>query len=295
MNAGQGKNRVAAFFDLDGTLFPLPSLERRFAGRLRDEGAIPLRNYFLWLGRAVRLGGHGLVRMSGANKMYLRDVPVSWGADVFADAVTDVSAITEAAASIFTGLTGTQSLPGSGLTGVSVLPRFFPGALDRLARHAAQGHTIVLVTGTLEPLAKHAALALTLRLLIRDITASVGVCATRLEEIDGRWSGRITGEAIFGDAKTRAVQRIAACGGFDLARCYAYGNATDDRWMLAAVGRPAAVNPSRELERIARLRSWPILRWKEKESRRAATATKTEGGRGVKGTVIPKMNSEIVG
>lgn len=176
-----------------------------------------------------------------------------------------------------------------------MLPRFFPGALDRLARHAAQGHTIVLVTGTLEPLAKHAALALTLRLLIRDITASVGVCATRLEEIDGRWSGRITGEAMLGDAKARAVQRIAASSGFDLARCYAYGNATDDRWMLAAVGRPAAVNPSRELERIARLRSWPILRWKEKESRRAATATKTEGGRGVKGTVIPKMNSEIVG
>ena len=292
MNAGGGKNRVAAFFDLDGTIFPLPSLERRFAGRLRDEGAIPLRNYFLWLGRAVRLGGHGLVRMSGINKMYLRDLAVSWGADVFADAATDVSAATEAAASM---LTGTKNLPGSGLTGVSVLPRFFPGALDRLARHAAQGHTIVLVTGTLEPLAKHAALALTLRLLIRDITASVGVCATRLEEIDGRWSGRITGEAMLGDAKARAVQRIAASSGFDLARCYAYGNATDDRWMLAAVGRPAAVNPSRELERIARLRSWPILRWKEKESRRAATATKTEGGRGVKGTVIPKMNSEIVG
>jgi phosphoserine phosphatase len=292
MNAGGGKNRVAAFFDLDGTIFPLPSLERRFAGRLRDEGAIPLRNYFLWLGLAVRLGGHGLVRMSGVNKMYLRDLAVSWGADVFADAAADVSATTEAAASM---LTGTKNLPGSWLTGVSVLPRFFPGALDRLARHAAQGHTIVLVTGTLEPLAKHAALALTLRLLIRDITASVGVCATRLEEIDGRWSGRITGEAMLGDAKARAVQRIAASSGFDLARCYAYGNATDDRWMLAAVGRPAAVNPSRELERIARLRSWPILRWKEKESRRAATATKTEGGRGVKGTVIPKMNSEIVG
>jgi hypothetical protein len=34
--------------------------------------------------------------------------------------------------------------------------------------------------------------------------------------------------------------------------------------MLGAVGRPAAVNPSRELERIARLRNWPILRWEKK-------------------------------
>jgi phosphoserine phosphatase len=268
MIASEGKNRVAAFFDLDGTLLPLPSLERRFAGRLREQGAIPVRNYFLWLGRAIQFGGRGLVRMTGANKIYLRNVAVSIGADAFAGTGAGAGATTDAAPS---GLTETQ-------TGVSVLPGFFPGALDRLARHAAQSHTIVLVTGTLEPLAKQAALALTLRLLIRGITASVGVCATRLEEIDGCWSGRITGDAMFGEAKARVVQRIAACSGFDLAKCYAYGNATDDRWMLGAVGRPAAVNPSRELERIARLRNWPILRWKENEppqqTGRAAAASK---------------------
>ena len=54
---------------------------------------------------------------------------------------------------------------------------------------------------------------------------------------------------------------VAANSGFDLARCYAYGDTATDRWMLGAVGRPAAVNPSRELQRIARLLDWPVLWW----------------------------------
>jgi len=37
-------SRVAAFFDIDGTLLPLPSLERRFIAELRSEGLMPARN-----------------------------------------------------------------------------------------------------------------------------------------------------------------------------------------------------------------------------------------------------------
>src|SRR5947208_13652124 len=47
--------RIAAFFDLDGTLMPLPSLERRFFRMLRKRHEIPLKNYFLWLGEALQL------------------------------------------------------------------------------------------------------------------------------------------------------------------------------------------------------------------------------------------------
>ena len=43
--------RVAAFFDLDGTLVALPSLERSFFRMLRCRAAIPAKNYFLWLGK----------------------------------------------------------------------------------------------------------------------------------------------------------------------------------------------------------------------------------------------------
>ena len=63
-----------------------------------------------------------------------------------------------------------------------------------------------------------------------------------------------------------AVRRIAQDNDFDLARCYAYSDTAHDRWMLGAVGRPAAVNPSLELRRIAMLRHWPIFDWRTDEN-----------------------------
>ena len=58
MNANQTRGRVAAFFDLDGTLLPLPSLERRFVGTLRGRNAIPAKNYFRWLAQAFTAAGN---------------------------------------------------------------------------------------------------------------------------------------------------------------------------------------------------------------------------------------------
>jgi HAD superfamily hydrolase (TIGR01490 family) len=235
---------VAAFFDLDGTLIPGPSLEKRFFADLRCRRAFPVRNYLLWLARAARLAPRGIQTMRHANKMYLRGVRRD-GSE-FSDAEQINRAV----------------------------PRFFPAAIDQVAWHAKQGHAIVLVSGTLAPLAEEMGLALVLRLAVRGIEASVGACATRLEENEGRWTGRIIGEAMFGESKARAVRRIAAEGGFDLSQCYAYGDCINDRWMLEAVGRPTAVNPSQDMERLAGRRGWPVLMWAERGASSQTVQTK---------------------
>ena len=67
---------VAAFFDLDGTLVALPSLEKRLFRMLRRRRAIAGRNYFLWLREAVRLVPRRIGRILQANKMYLRGVQI---------------------------------------------------------------------------------------------------------------------------------------------------------------------------------------------------------------------------
>src|SRR5580692_4811498 len=67
---------VGAFFDLDGTLMPLPSIEKRFFSTLKFRRIIGMRNYFLWLAGAVRLVPRGISQIMHANKMYLRDVRV---------------------------------------------------------------------------------------------------------------------------------------------------------------------------------------------------------------------------
>ena len=227
----RGRN-IAAFFDLDGTLVPLPSLERRFFQVLRYRRAIAAKNYWLWLSEAVRLAPHGLSAIRHGNKMYLGGVAVDrWGEG-----------------------------------GLKPAPAFFGDALARVAWHAGEGHTIVMVSGTLEPLANEAARAIEDELAARGIFPAIRVCATRLEEMDGRWTGRILGEAMFGKAKLRAALRIAEEMKLDLAHCYAYADNSSDRWLLEAVGHPIAVNPSNDLAQLARIRAWPVLNWEGKEN-----------------------------
>src|SRR2546429_8565245 len=66
--------RIAAFFDLDGTLMPLPSLERRFFRMLRKRHEIPLKNYFLWLGAGLQFFARGISALAHTKKMYLQGV-----------------------------------------------------------------------------------------------------------------------------------------------------------------------------------------------------------------------------
>jgi HAD superfamily hydrolase (TIGR01490 family) len=232
---------VAAFFDLDGTLVPLPSLEWKFFRMLRYRKHIGIRSYFLWCVEALWQLPRGINQILHANKMYLGGISVG-EKDLFK------------------------------------VPTFYPEAIERMVWHAERGHLIVIVSGTLELLGERAARALEAELGERGLATKICVCATRLEVKCGRYTGRILGEAIFGEAKARAVPRIAAEENLDLQRCFGYGDSVSDRWMLDAVGKPAAVNPSNDLARIARRNDWPVLTWgKEKTfTQRAQRAERTQ-------------------
>lgn len=241
MSAVREGQSVAAFFDIDGTLVPRPSLERRLFAELRYRRVLPARNYFLWLMRAVRLVPQGLEMIRHANKMYLRGVRVS--------------EIEESSAE---GRAARQAPPRTAMPAL-----LFREGVERVAWHAAQGHAIVLVSGTLAPLARNVAVMVVLQLALGGLGGSIEICSTELEEIAGKWTGQIVGEALFGEAKGRAVRRFAREHGTDLRGCFAYGDGLSDRWMLEAVGRPVAVNPSQDLHRMARKRDWPILWWRD--------------------------------
>lgn len=251
MSAAAGSRHVGAFFDVDGTLVPPPSLERRFFASPRRRRAIPVKNYFLWLAHAFRLMPQGIAMIQHGDKMYLRGVRA---------AEIEEKACGEVRGNLF---------------GPAGIPLMSEMAFDRLVWHATQEHAIVLVTGTLAPLARTFALHLVIKLAARRLTASIGVCATELEEVGGRWTGRIIGEAIFGEAKARAVQRVARELGLDLARSHAYGDSASDRWMLEAVGRPTTVNPSPDLARIARRKDWPVLWWDKRDKGPTLSAQST--------------------
>jgi HAD superfamily hydrolase (TIGR01490 family) len=255
---------IAAFFDLDGTLMPLPSLEKRFFAMLRYRKFIGIRNYFLWLMEAAQLVPRGINQIMHANKMYLRGVRADVGGGG-----TDIPVCLRI---------GDEAQEERKRQARMPVP-LYPEAIECVAWHAERGHLIVIVSGTLEPLAEGVARWLEVELAERGLATKIWVCATRLEQSAGSWTGRIAGEVMFGEAKARSIRRVATAENLDLRRCFAYGDSSSDKWMLDAVGRPAAVNPSSDLAWIARRNEWVVLRWGKERTRtqRTQRARRTQG------------------
>jgi phosphoserine phosphatase len=217
--------RVAAFFDIDGTLAPEPSLERRMFRALRRSGAIPLMNYARWGAEAVRLLPRGWAEVAQGNKRYLH------------------------------GLRMEQLLAAMDTVA------FFEEGVARVEWHARRGHQVVLASGMVKPLARMVAMALECELEARGVVREILVSATKLEEAGAVFSGRIVGDANFGQAKRRAMQIVAQAMQFNLRESHAYGNTLHDRPMLEAVGHAHAVNPGRELAGLANRCDWEIWHW----------------------------------
>jgi putative phosphoserine phosphatase/1-acylglycerol-3-phosphate O-acyltransferase len=237
--------RIGAFFDLDGTLLPGPSLELRFVRFLRMSGEIDFVTGLRWFGQFVRqlfawkragIGERWTAAMDG-NKAHLAGLKSS-------------------CAESFLGELSLEPL------------EFFREALQRVAWHVAQDHVVCLVTGSLAPLALCAAwrLATQAAKWASGMRPKIYVCATQLEEPDGHWTGEVEGEAVVGTAKARAIETFASKHEIDLQRSYAYGDRWSDRAMLASVGHATAVNPSAALEGAARLRGWGVVGWAECEA-----------------------------
>jgi phosphoserine phosphatase len=220
-----------AFFDVDGTLLPHPSLERRFFWYLARRGKIRAANYSRWIAEMFRLSSANLATALQSNKMYLR------------------------------GVSAAVLCQGCCAQSRYWMPEFFPAAMQRIWWHALRGDRTVLVTGTLAPLAEVVKAALERELLGRGVESQVSVFATELGLCEGSWTGTVAGEPRLGEAKAAAVKRFALVCGAPLSECFAYGNHALDRSMLEAVGTPIAVNPTSRLRQIARQRGWQVMKW----------------------------------
>jgi HAD superfamily hydrolase (TIGR01490 family) len=127
-------------------------------------------------------------------------------------------------------------------------PLVYREPLDLVVKHRERGEPVYVVSATLqeiiEPLAEELGFD--------------GAVGSLCEVVDGRYTGRSL-RSCHGAGKAEAVRELAAAEDIDLARSTAYSDSHTDLPFLEAVGRPVAVNPDRELLRIARDRGWPIL------------------------------------
>jgi HAD superfamily hydrolase (TIGR01490 family) len=131
-------------------------------------------------------------------------------------------------------------------------PSLYDSALDLVQKSRDAGHEIVLVSGALDVVMKHFA----------DYIGGATIIANRLEIKDGIATGKLLAPVIAGPEKARVVRAHARANGYDLDECFAFSDSYSDVPMLSVVGHPAAVNPDKRLELLAKAYSWPTFRLK---------------------------------
>lgn len=132
-------------------------------------------------------------------------------------------------------------------------PHLAPAIVARLEEHREKGHLLVLVSGSLRYLLEPAA---------EDLGFDLLLCTDLEVDADGFLTGNPEGPVCVQDNKRQATLKIAEQHGLDLGRSYAYGDHHADIPLLESVGYPHAVEPSGTLEKVARERGWPILRYR---------------------------------
>jgi HAD superfamily hydrolase (TIGR01490 family) len=131
----------------------------------------------------------------------------------------------------------------------AILPRVYPQMLEEVYAHQDAGRATFIVSaagnGVVEPLAR--------------VLGMDGGIGTRYEvDGDGAFTGRFDGPFVYGPGKVEAMEAFAAEHEIDLAQSYAYSDSLSDLPMLRAVGHPVAVNPDRDLARLARAEGWGV-------------------------------------
>ncbi len=216
--------RIAAFYDVDGTLV--------------DSNIV-----YAYLYYALRLPkiSDRLKRISRAALLS----PVYIAAELF-----NRSAFNRLFYANYKGLPFERlRLMGREVAEKAFIPHLYADARSRIRTAKEQGIVQVIVSGALD-------------LVMEPFAAELGidhVIANRLEFQDNVATGRLLPPVLAGEEKRKAVQTFARENDIDLSLSYAFGDSKADLGMLESVGFPCVVNPGKNLESIAAERGWTAL------------------------------------
>lgn len=124
-------------------------------------------------------------------------------------------------------------------------------AIALVEAHRAAGHKLVIVSAAsryqIDPIAR--------------VLGIEEICCTRLEVVDGRFTGKVIAPLCFGEGKLLTARRSAGLHKAPLKHCWFYSDSSDDLPLLRKVGHPVAVNPTDKLGAHARASNWPQLQF----------------------------------
>ncbi|MGH2750370.1 MAG: HAD family hydrolase [Actinomycetota bacterium] len=128
-----------------------------------------------------------------------------------------------------------------------ISPLIYAEALELIHDHNAAGRLVCIVSSSPEEVVEPLARMLRINHYI----------ATRTRIVDGKYTGELEFYA-YGPNKPVAIKELAAELDIDLDNSFAYTDSVTDLPMLESVGNPVAVNPDKELRRLALERDWRI-------------------------------------
>jgi phosphoserine phosphatase len=128
--------------------------------------------------------------------------------------------------------------------------RVLADGVELLRRARAERKRVVLLADSIEPVVQP---------LVEHLRCVDDYVCNRLEFRDGLATGKLIDPVIGGHDGGRFVMEYAREHAIDLTASTAYGAHGPDVLMLAAVGRPCAVNPGYTLRRAAREAGWPVM------------------------------------
>jgi HAD superfamily hydrolase (TIGR01490 family) len=214
---------AGAFFDVDNTMMVGASIFHFAKG-------LAARNFFSWRDLGSFTLQQVKLRVRGESKDDMHRTRESALAFVAGKRVADVVAL------------------GEEIYAESMAAKIWPGTYALARRHLDAGGRVWLVTATPQELA----------VIIADRLQLTGALGTVAEVVDGRYTGRLVGDVLHGQAKAAAVRALATREGLDLGSCWAYSDSINDLPLLSLVGHPVAINPDSALRDEARMHGWEI-------------------------------------
>jgi putative phosphoserine phosphatase/1-acylglycerol-3-phosphate O-acyltransferase len=127
----------------------------------------------------------------------------------------------------------------------------YPESRALVAAHLAKGHTVAIIS---------AATPYQVTPVASDLGIEHVMC-TKMEVVNGKFTGNIVEPACWGEGKAHASQVLSDTLNLDLSKSYFYTDSAEDMPLLDMVGNPVAINPDKELSAKAYVNDWPVYRF----------------------------------
>lgn len=127
--------------------------------------------------------------------------------------------------------------------------KIFPEAKEIVKTHLDKNRKIVLLSNAVD-------------IIVREVAEYLNIddyISTKLEIVEGKYTGNIVGDIIYGTIKLKVIKNYFEQNNFSFANSWSYADHGSDIELLTQTAHPNAVNPTKQLKKHAIKMNWPII------------------------------------